>query len=59
MKTPITMNDLTDEMIARLRDEAGAHGDLETVALCDAAFDGEITAKIAVLGTINDARAQD
>jgi hypothetical protein len=48
---------ITDERIQGLRDEAGAAGDAEQVALCDAALDGDDDAREACAQVINDARA--
>ena len=42
------LDDPTDERIATLRTEAGEAGDLEMVAICDAAIDGDVDARIRV-----------
>lgn len=49
---------ISDSAIRRLRDEAGAAGDLEQVSLCDRALDGDDAALIECARVIADAQAQ-
>ena len=50
----MTNDDITTEQITALRAEAGAAGDLEQVALCDRALDGDEAAWAACAETISD-----
>ena len=38
--TTTTIDTITDDQIRTLRDEAGNHGDLEMVSICDRALNG-------------------
>lgn len=53
----LTMGQLTDTMIERLRDESGACGDLEQVKICERALLGSKRARRECLKVINAARA--
>lgn len=53
----ITIDNITDEIIERLRDNAGAVGDLEQVALCDRALAGDAEALALCVEAIRDAEA--
>ena len=48
----------TDDEIERLSTEAGEHGDLEIVAICRRALDGDESARAECVRAIADARAQ-
>lgn len=50
------MNDITADDIKELRDEAGTAGDLDQVALCDAALDGNPEAIVLCEQAIASAR---
>lgn len=53
----LTIDQLTDTMIEKLRDEAGAHGDLEQIKICERALRGSKRARRECLRVINAARA--
>jgi len=53
----LTIDQLSDAMIEQLRDEAGAHGDLEQVKICERALAGSKRARRECLKVINAARA--
>lgn len=54
MTTTMTVA-VTDEQIGQLRTEAGEHGDLEQVALCDRALSGDDAARRECERVIEDA----
>jgi hypothetical protein len=49
---------LTTKQILALRTEAGQHGDRRQVALCDAALEGDESARAECARVISDAEAQ-
>jgi len=53
-----TIETLTDEQIKTLRAEAGQHGDLDMVAICDLATGGDEAARAKVVKVIRNAEAQ-
>lgn len=53
-----TIDTLTDSQISALRDEAAAAGDLEQVAICDRALEGDDSARRECVRVIRDAEAQ-
>jgi hypothetical protein len=56
MKT--TIETITNEQIETLRAEAGQAGDLDQVAVCDAALAGDESARRKCVRVISDAEAQ-
>ena len=52
------MTTITQEQIQALRDEAGQAGDLEQVAICDRALEGDETAMAECECVIADAAAR-
>lgn len=50
---------ITDDQITQLQIEAGAAGDIETVALCDRALAGDPSARLRALDIIIAARAME
>lgn len=59
MTTTTTTVAVTDEQIGQLRTEAGEHGDLEQVALCDRALSGDDAARRECERVIEDAEGMD
>lgn len=53
-----TIQNITDEQIRTLRDEAAAAGDRHMVVTCDMALDDSAAAVAAVIRAINEAEAQ-
>lgn len=53
------MDIITDKQINDLRTEAGAHSDLEQVAICDRALEGDAAARAECVRVIEDQLAQD
>ncbi len=53
------MENITRKQIRDLSTAAGAHGDLEMVAICDRALDGDAEAIAIVVHVIEDAEAQE
>ena len=51
------MNDI--DRIEALRSEAAAHGDIEQVALCDRAIDGDVDALVSCIEVLETAAAQE
>ena len=54
----MTTHPVTDTQIEQLRTEAATAGDLEQVALCDRALDGDASARERCERAIEAARAQ-
>ena len=52
-------DDVTDEQIAALRDEAAQAGDLDQVAICERALAGDAAARAECARVIDDAQAAD
>lgn len=50
---------ITEDQITELRTEAGEHGDLDMVAICDRAIDGDRTARERCAEVISDALAMN
>ncbi|HEU4727710.1 MAG TPA: hypothetical protein VFT22_07470 [Kofleriaceae bacterium] len=55
----LTADTVTDQQLRKLRDNAGEAGDLEQVALCNAALDGDAKSRQACADAINNARAME
>lgn len=55
--TALELDRLTDDRIATLRDNAGSAGDLEQVAICNRALEGDEPARAECARVIADARA--
>lgn len=53
------MENITSKTIRDLSTAAGAHGDLEMVAVCERALDGDAEAIETVRRVIEDAEAQE
>lgn len=53
----LTIDQITDSMIEKLRDEAGAAGDIEQIKICERALRGSKRARRECLRVINAARA--
>lgn len=60
-RTRYTLPALTDAIIEAMRTEAGSAGDMEMVAICDAALSGDtqIAARIACAHILADSKAQE
>ena len=58
MTTKTTIDTITDDQIARLRTEAGEHGDLEMVAVCTKALRGDRKAIKECVDVIAEAEAR-
>lgn len=54
-----TLDTITDEQIRTLSDEAGAHGDLEMVAICTRALAGDADALGECVRVIESAEANN
>ncbi len=54
-----TIDTITDSQISTLSDEAGAHGDLEMVAICERALAGDEAAVAECVRVIQSAEAED
>lgn len=52
-----TATTITDSQMEALREEAGAHGDLEQVAICDRALDGSEADRAECARVIAEAEA--
>lgn len=55
----MTPHPVTDTQIEQLRTEAATAGDLEQVALCERALEGDLDAQERCARVIRQARAQD
>jgi hypothetical protein len=53
-----TIDTITDEQIITLGEEAGCAGDLDMVAICERAIDGDDEARAECVEVIRDAEAQ-
>ncbi len=54
-----TIDTITDDQIRTLSDEAGAHGDLEMVAICQRALEGDAAAIAECVRVIASAEANN
>lgn len=54
-----TLDTITDDQIRTLSDEAGAHGDLEMVAICQRAIAGDTDAIAECVRVIQSAEANN